>query len=218
MTVGEGTQGIVVVVDDMEEAVGTLLTAVEDTIEAQPLGTCQRCRLHILCALYEGDVYLLESAIAAAVLKGGEEDGVRTAVDDLLDDGTHAFADIGYVSEGYLFMNPRYLDVLQVGNASDALLTVKRQEHGAMDGGKDHRTAQGRADNGPFGQRRGQRTVGRDEEVTVEYSTVLPRIFQHGLGIAIIAYYTQKGGVLETNGIATSLHARALTPAAGGKQ
>ena len=46
----------------------------------------------------------------------------------------------------------------------------------------------------------------------------LPGVLDLDFGIAIMAHYTQKGGVLETNGIATCLHAGALTPAAGGKQ
>ena len=139
-------QGTIAAIDDGEETVGTGLAAKEHAIEAQPLGTGQGRRLHILGTLDDGNADLFQAAIAPAVLKGREEQGIRTLVDDLLHHRTHAFTHIGDTACLHLFVNPGNLDVLQIRHTSDTLFTTKRHQHRTMDGGEHHGATQWCAD------------------------------------------------------------------------
>ena len=121
-------QRLIVLIYNLEEAVGLVVFAEEQSVELHPLGTGQRRRFHIFCTFYERDVDILEFAVAATILEGREHDDVGLDVDDALDGGIHATTAVGNMSFAHALLYVRNLDVLQVGNGGDALAEPERRE------------------------------------------------------------------------------------------
>ena len=126
----------------MEERVGAPLLAVEHAVEADPLGAGQRRLLHILGALDDGDVDLLQPAVAARVLEGREQQGVGLGVDDLLDQGAHAVAAVREAARGEPLADVGHLHILRVGHAGHLSLSPQLADEGGMDAGEDDRPPQ----------------------------------------------------------------------------
>ena len=121
----------------MEETVGFVALAKEQSVETHPLGTRQRRCFHILGTLYDGYAYLLCLAVAAGVLEGRQHDDLWLHVHNLLDYGIQTVAAVNDVSLLDLQLYVGQLNVLRVGHTHNAATQPQLREQGAMDGRED---------------------------------------------------------------------------------
>ena len=67
---GHGGEGVIAAVDEVEQAVGPALAAVEQPVEPEPFGARQGGRLHVLGTLDQRNADVLKLSVAAGVLAG----------------------------------------------------------------------------------------------------------------------------------------------------
>ena len=134
----------------LEETVGTLLLTIEHAIEAHPLGSCQWGGFHVFGAFDDGNIDVLQSAIASGILEGREEDGIGLCVDDLLDDRAHAVAAVYESSLLHTLLHERHFDILQVGHAGHLLFGLQLADKSTVHTGEHNAAAEGSAHNGTF--------------------------------------------------------------------
>ena len=204
-------QGLIAAVNHGKQAVGTLLTPEEHSVETHPLGTSQGCCLHILGTLYQRDVDILHLAIASAVLEGRQEDGIGMLVDKLFYNRTHGVATVRDAPLCHLFVDIGHLDVFQVGHPCYLVLGMQHLQQGTMHRGKDDAACQRRADNGSLGKMGRQLGIRRHQDIAVQHLTFLPGVLQRCHGIALVAHHRQFAGILESKGVATVLQHGSLS-------
>ena len=202
---GLGLQRLVVLIYDLEEAVGLVVFTKEQSIELHPLGTSQWRRFHIFCTFDQRDVDILELAVSTTILERREHNNVGLDVDDALDGRIHAATAVGDMSVAHALLYLRYLDILQISNGGDALAESERREQRAMDGGKHRSMLDGRTDYGAVGQAIGQLLSARHEQIRMEHPTFFPRIADDRLGISVVPDNGEQRGILQLQGITIGL-------------
>ena len=196
-----GLQCLVVLINNLEEAVGLVVFPEEQSIELHPLGTSQWRRFHIFGTFDQRDVDILEFAVSATILERREHDDVGLDVDDALDGRIHAATAVSDMTVAHALLYVRNLDVLQIGNSDDAFTESERREQRAMDGGKHRSMLDGRTDYGAVGQRLSTWY----EQIGMEHPTLFPRIANDRLGISVVLDNGKQRGILQLEGITVGL-------------
>ena len=97
-------------------------------------------------------------------------------IDDLLNQRVHAITAIDNMTILGLTLNPRNLDILQIGHTRYLVSTPKIHEQSAVDGGEDDSLLKGCADNCSLWQMDRHLLVTRHQHIGVESLALFPRI------------------------------------------
>ena len=89
---GQRNQFLIATVHNVEERVGPLLLAEEQSVELDPFGPCYRRFFHVVGTLDERDAEFAHLAITAIVVERRKQDGIGMEGEQLLDVGAERTA------------------------------------------------------------------------------------------------------------------------------
>ena len=188
-------QAQVVPLDAAEQGIRHLRPPEEHAEEAHPFRPPEGRGLHVVGTFNDGDAELLDAPVAAAVLKGREQDGVRGEVHDALHVRVHRAADVRHAPVGATRLHFGEVDVLAVADAPDGIQRAQFLQEAAMDGGVDQRPLQGHAHDGAPGQGVRQGLVPRHQHVGVEDARRVPGVAHAHHGAARAGVHREERGV-----------------------
>ena len=116
---------MVALLDSIEYAVRALCLSDKAAIETNPFGTGKGRALHVVGTPDDGDAQPLDAPQSAAVLEGTWQQGIGVQVDDLLNVGLQAVAQVCNASLGNTLFVLWLIDVFQVADTADCIVGTK---------------------------------------------------------------------------------------------
>ena len=180
-----------------KQAVRPLPDAEQTPVEAHPLGTPQGRSLQIVGTFHNRDAQLFDAAVAVAVLKRREQDGIGMQLDDTLDVRVHADSTIYNLPLRMPFNDLGQLDIAQVAYTSDGIDHAQIGQQSAMYRGIDQRLGQRRPHDCSLRQIVRQGIVFGHQHVGVQRPQRVPRIAERRHGVAGIIHHHQVLGMTQ---------------------
>ena len=98
---------------------------------------------HVVGTFDNGNIQFADSSVTAAVFERRKQDGIRPEVDDALDIGIHAVADVDNASVPAAFLDLGKFDVFQTAYSANAFQLVEFRPQAAVYRRIDDRLLQG---------------------------------------------------------------------------